>query len=135
MLTYTLAEFLENDADEGDATIYVVRDGNSVLYVGKATRGVQNRWLAFPSSHIAHMDENTWIGNSNIGRTIQENLPLSRNWEIDLYTAIECKDVIFNHLQNYNDRLTSLAEIAMIQTLKPYLNSVGAHYQREQPPH
>lgn len=131
MLTYTLADFLETDIDEGQATVYVVRDDETVLYVGKATAGIRERWLG----GRPHMTVNGfgWQGWSAIGCTIAEHYPDSRTWQIDLYAKEECSAVVLKHFPYYETPTTEAAELALIQELRPLFNVASTGYDREIP--
>jgi hypothetical protein len=120
---------LETDAEEGQATVYVVRDGETVLYVGKATAGIRERWLCSRSPHIS-VNGFGWHAYSSIGWTITEHLPQSRCWQIDLYTAEECQEIIKRHFPYCDHRSTNYAELALIQELRPRLNVANTGYAR-----
>lgn len=136
MLTYTLAEFLENDVDEGHARIYAVRDGETVLYVGKAASGVRERWLFTLGSHMT-VNGFSWQGWSAIGCAIAEHYPVSRDWLIDLYAVEDCRAIVGKRFSGLDfddpyDRIET-AELAMIQELRPLFNVANTGYERETP--
>ena len=132
MLTYTLAEFLETAPDEGYCTVYVARDGATVLYVGKATAGIRERWAGGRSPHVI-VNGFGWQGYSTIGSLIVEHLPESRDWQIDLYTAEECQEIVLRHFPYCNHVSTNYAELALIQELRPLFNVASTGYEREIP--
>jgi len=128
MITYKLAEFIDGEVDECGATVYVVRDGEVVLYVGKAEAGIKERWCYSRHPHITTTGWG-WAALSRIGFEIVNNLPRSRDWQIDLYTAEECADRIIQHYPYYGGiRATEYAELVLIQDLRPRLNVANTGY-------
>jgi len=99
-------------------TIYVVRDGNDIFYVGKSDDCCFTRLRA----HLGY----EFRGHRNLstlGELIQRNLPHSRQWSVELYTNEDTKRVIPKRMyKGFVHWPTGFAETAMIQTLKPYLN-------------
>jgi hypothetical protein len=88
MIKATIGNLLDGQLDGHEDTlgcvIYVVRDGDLVLYVGKAAGVIGRLW--------SHLGESTWgwTGISRLGRLIQANLPAARYWQIELMTGEDC---------------------------------------------
>lgn len=78
--------------------LYVFRDGENILYVGKAESGIANRLKA----HLGATNN----GLSPIGTLITCNHPESANWEVDIY---ESEQIVED-------------ERALIRQLRPLLN-------------
>jgi hypothetical protein len=98
MISMTFREFydigddvLEKYGDE--PTVYVVRDGREILYVGKSVRGIYYRWFEGTSSHMYYCgtrsDQDIFGSRSSIGRRIVSNFPSSYEWYFDLWTTEE----------------------------------------------
>ena len=75
--------------DVFDCVVYIVRDADLVLYVGKSEANVVDRLL----SHIGEGDFG-WTGTSSLGRLIKANMPESGDWQIELLTPEECLSII-----------------------------------------
>ena len=118
-------------ADPPPYSLYVVRDGETVFYVGK-TRQIEAR-LAL---HLEH--------RSLIGTLITRNKPQSDAWQVDLIAAEDCQDIVraifppvkdisadevaafFGHPPPDSPRAVSVekAERALIRFLHPCLNAI-----------
>jgi len=99
-------------------TIYVVRDGDVVFYVGKS----DDDCFARLRSHLG-FEFRGHRSLSALGGLITRNLPESRMWCVNLYTNEETKKIVPKRF--YEDLVrwpTKYAEEAMIQTLEPCLN-------------
>jgi len=89
MLQSTIGELLDgklNDLDTGDHYLYLVRDGGVVFYVGRSQY--------VPDRLLAHMGKGPWgwrgTSASTLGQTVEQNLPESLAWQIELFTPGEC---------------------------------------------
>lgn len=109
MLTLTVGD-LQNDDTELKMipySLYVVREGETVFYVGKSKRSVYTRLL----EHIG-------IGRHGsitpLGRLILDNLPTSKTWHIDLTT-----------LEETGEQYLGWAEEILIRKLRPCLNAAS----------
>jgi hypothetical protein len=98
MISMTFREFYDIGDDvleryDDEPTIYVVRDGRDILYVGKSTVGIYNRWFDERGSHMYYWgtrsDQDIFGGRSFIGREIASKLPNSYEWYFDLWTTEE----------------------------------------------
>lgn len=131
MLTITIRDLCEWDRD-GTApewaepySIYRFRDGEFVLYVGKTARNILERLY----EHIG-ID-----GQTGITKIVEDNLPESLNWEIDLFTVRECIPLIKKYfkVKRIKDWDTDSAEKAMIQACRPALNSTLSYNSAQLP--
>lgn len=111
-------------------TVYVVRDGDEVFYVGKSDDDCFTRLR----THLGH-DFRGQRSVSNLGEFIMRNLPESRHWIVELYTNEDTKRVIPKRMyEGFFQWPTDYAEMAMIQTLKPCLNvKLNTRNRREIP--
>ena len=87
MITATIGELLSGKLDKMDTGghyLYLVRDGETILYVGKS-RDVIERLRG-------HLGDGGWVfyGPSQLGEMIRVNLPQSRGWEVVLLTPADC---------------------------------------------
>lgn len=136
MLTLTFAEFAEGSKfpDFEDLSLYVVREGKKILYVGISQSNIYNRWFASPSSHMWITDDGRFGSNSSIGIHIASNLPKSYKWRFDFWTLKEALDFMkIDYLYNadwqvclhpVSKRQLSIkdAEPKMINFLSPKFN-------------
>ncbi len=71
-----------------------------------------------------------WGTDSPIGQYVLDNLPESRNWQIELYTLDECRPEIHRYVSTNNVNVeinVDSAEVAMIWALNPTRNSQHTH--------
>jgi len=81
MIETTIGDILDgNEPETSGHCIYVVRDRDTVLYVGKSERNVTDRIRR----HLGVFYETA------LGRLIQDNLPESRDWLVELLTLNNC---------------------------------------------
>jgi hypothetical protein len=120
MYTLQFKEFLNPDKFPHDnITLYILRDGKKVLYVGISKANVWNRWFgSFGRMHKNIYGE--WITSDSISIHIVGNMPKSLDFEIDLWTLDE--SIIF--LGSKSGDLESV-ENEMIVALLPQFNYVG----------
>lgn len=92
MIRATIGELLDGQLDGyesvNECIVYVVRDGDVVLYVGKAVRVIERLW-----SHLG-TGSYGWTGISQLGVLIQANLPMARRWSLELMTGEDCLSVL-----------------------------------------
>jgi hypothetical protein len=99
--------------------VYVVRDGDLVLYVGRAARPSARLW-----SHLCgHWDR----GPDELGCLVIANLPAALAWRVELLTVGETRGA--------DDGETLDLEGALIRALRPCLNHNHNPDRRELPPH
>lgn len=112
--------------DLGDYCLYVFRDGDFVLYVGRTERYVLDRL----AEHVGLAGR-----GSKITELISDNLPAALDWLIDLYGFCECEALVKKHLASrYNKKRfgleanwrysTQLSEHALIMEHRPPLNTI-----------
>lgn len=103
MFTLKLSAVLDRKTPEiSSHDAYVIRDGDTVFYVGMTGKGIVHRMWA----HLG------WSNHtSTLGKLIYANLPESREWSIQLFSKEECKC-----------RTAKRTETHLIQSLKPILN-------------
>ena len=91
MITMTFSQFTdpENFPDEKGLELYVLREKQNILYIGISQRNVWNRWFGNRGRMWKGVG-GSWGSGDHVGICIIENMPLSLNWEIDLWTLKEC---------------------------------------------
>lgn len=122
-------DFHEQNYNDEGFCLYVMRNGQgTVLYVGISTANIWLRWFG----HGGHMtwDGKVIYGESSIGAKIENHLPDSLNWKIQLWTLQDCLEFCGLEPLNprfkmtggeYKDAVRSI-EASMIRKLSPALN-------------
>jgi len=122
MIQTTFKELLQGKLDTTDLEgIYVIRDGEHVLYVGRSTDVVER----------LHEHIENWP-SSAIGDLFMLNRPQSYNWRIELMTPEECRPFLLSRSSMYEDARIPVgieaAERAMILHYGPSMNgSLNLH--------
>lgn len=126
MIKLSVGELLTEEIDEINALghhIYVVRDGDVVFYVGKASNPIIRL--------LSHLGKGNWgwTGTSVVGNLIRDNLPASENWQVEIFTPSECgiekgKIEETPTIVYYTDSAISEAERQSIIKYKPCLNTI-----------
>ena len=96
--------------------VYVIRDAETVLYVGKS--------IDIPSRLGEHLGLYGRFGPGypdRIGCVIHENLPESRSWAVDLLTVTACRKELGMAMDGLNWDVDK-AEREMIRSLRPCVN-------------
>jgi hypothetical protein len=125
MVEISFLEFHEQQYPADPFCLYVMNNGvGDVLYIGISTNSVWERWFA-AGGHI------TWnskiiYGESPIGVKIENHLPESLQWKIQLWTLNDCLEFCRDELPTEIPEITiHQIESAMIRKLSPALN---VHY-------
>lgn len=84
MQTITIGELINGGADP-DGHIYVVRNGDAVLYVGQTSNGITYRWLEKFIGRMFKTVSGQWRGRDALSNLIVDEMPESLSWEIDCY--------------------------------------------------
>ncbi len=91
MEMYLVSEFeLRGRTMLNGEVAYVVRDRNSVLYVGQTRYGIKARIRG----HV--------LSQTKLGKTIEEGRPASGEWLVDVYTLAELQSELANMTQSAN---------------------------------
>lgn len=113
MITATITDLLEGDLGELDARphfLYVVKDGETVFYVGMSQH-VTDRLLGHFGMNAFYLG-----GESNLAKLVEANAPDSLVWQIELKTVPEC-------LPEAKDREGAFINDQEWQVTIPYLTS------------
>lgn len=122
MVEISFLEFHEQRYPPGLYCLYVMKNGTGdVLYVGISTTNVWERWFAWGGHMI--WDGNIVYGESPIGEKIENHLPDSLKWKIQLWSLEDCQIFCRVELPNDTSGITiQIIEPIMIQKLSPALN-------------
>lgn len=123
MIELTFLEFHEQQYDEQQCCLYVVRNGSEdILYVGISTNDIWERWFGW-GGHMT-WDGKVIYGESPIGVKIGNHLPDSLKWKIQLWTLNDCLEFCREELPTSQPEITiHHLEPIMIQKLSPALNA------------
>lgn len=91
MITSTVGDLADGRLDDLDTRghrLYLVRDGETVLYVGQSRDPIDRLF--------GHFGYGTWgmRGPSRLGQLIMANLPEARAWVIDILTPADCEPIM-----------------------------------------
>jgi hypothetical protein len=122
MIEIAFEKFHDHVFVERGYDLYVMKNGlGDPLYVGISTRSIWERWFGW-NGHMV-WDGNTIYGISAVGQKIEDHLPDSLKWKIQLWTL---KDCIKFCKQELTERKhlpdIKFIEPLMIQKLSPILN-------------
>ena len=100
MIRTTIGDIIDGKLDypediPEDYIVYIVRDDKIIFYIGKSESSVLDRLF----SHFGRGSFG-WAGYSFLNQFVKNNLPESRDWQIELYTGEECILVLEN-ITNY----------------------------------
>jgi hypothetical protein len=115
--------------------LYVMKNGlGDALYVGISTIDVWGRWFGW-GGHIC-WDGNIIYGDSPIGVKIENHLPESLQWKIQLWTLGDCLHICESRLPDNGTGVNiQTVEPLMIQMLRPTLNIIyNAHAGKDTTP-
>jgi hypothetical protein len=127
MLTVTIKDIIDGDWDKLDGAdephcIYIVRDGDCILYVGQSV-DIFNRLL----EHFGHVGRGS---GSGLGSFYDAHQDISNSWQIDLYTLSDCEPYITRYTsmsltvyRNGSQNAINKAEKTMMRHFHPCLNT------------
>ena len=123
MIELTFLQFHKQQYRENGFELYVVTNGaGDVLYVGISKNNIWERWFGW-GGHMM-WDGNVIYGESAIGVKIENHLPDSLNWKIQLWTLEDCIKFCTKELPAETSEITiHYMEPIMIRKLSPALNS------------
>jgi len=122
MIALRFEDFHEQNYEDKDFCLYVMKNGlGDVLYVGISMQDIWLRWFAL-GGHMT-WDGKIIRGESPIGEKIENHLPDSFNWEIQLWTLKDCIKFCRKELPDNTSEITiRKVEPIMIRKLSPALN-------------
>jgi len=127
----TIEQAIKDYVDTGEHYLYLYRDGDTVLYVGKSVQPLERL--------LQHLGRALPYTPDDVGYVIHENMPESLSWTIDLYTLPDCLATVKAHqpgsvaaFQQYlaqeafRKEAMMIAEEALIRQHRPHLNQQNA---------
>ena len=96
--------------------VYVVRDKDKNLYVGKTRNSITTRINQHCATYTSPKEA------SLLGKIINRNIPESYDWVVDVYTLEECLVAIQEKYPHVEKVDHDEAELGMILIIKPTLN-------------
>lgn len=123
MIELRFENFYEQNYKDEGFCLYVVKNGlGDILYVGISTADVWSRWFGW-GGHMM-WDGKIIYGESPIGVKIENHLPDSLSWKIQLWTLTDCKEFCRRELPHDTSTVTiQEIEPLMIKKLSPALNA------------
>jgi len=123
MIELTFQEFHEHQYEENRFCLYVMENGcGDILYIGISTHNIWERWFAW-GGHMT-WDGKVVYGESPIGVKIENHLPESLHWKIQLWTLMDCLEFCKKEFPGDTSAITIHdIEPIMIQKLSPTLNA------------
>ena len=117
MIQATVKDLLQGELDHIELSgVYIVRDGEHVLYVGRSIDVIQR----------LHDHYEKWT-SSAIGDVIHTNAPQPYTWQLELFEPEECRAIVASQYSKYNDTTNlidiELAEVSTIVHYHPCLNT------------
>ena len=125
MIELNFIQFHEQQYLEKRYELYILKNGlGDILYIGISTKNIWERWFSW-GGHLT-WDGNVIYGESSIGVKIENHLPDSLNWKIQLWTLEDCVKFCCTELPSDTIEITiHEIEPIMIHKLSPALN--GTH--------
>lgn len=125
MIELEFGKFCNQDYESEEYhQLYVMLNGEAdTLYVGISRRNIWERWFGF-SGHMIY-ERGRFLGLSPVGRKIEDHLPDSLKWKIQLWTREDCVNFCKDLLPKTRRKLDiEYIEPFMIQKLSPILNVI-----------
>jgi hypothetical protein len=132
----TLKALLEGADPDGQ--IYVLRDKECFLYVGKTESGIAYRWLNDFCGRLHSYRDGGWFGSDRVANLVIDMMPESLGWVLDCYSRDEAAQLFYPEYRRIMmkcagldldfaiDRLNLLTiEQMAITVLRPCLNVSG----------
>jgi len=122
MIEMSFEDFHEQKYEDKSFRLYVIKNGlGDVLYVGISTQNVWKRWFGW-GGHMT-WDGNVIYGESSVGVKIENHLPDSLNWMIQLWTLHDCIKFCGQEVSGSASEIKIQdIEPLMIRKLSPALN-------------
>jgi hypothetical protein len=122
MIELAFLQFYEQQYRERGYQLYLLKNGlGDTLYIGIATMSIGERWFGW-GGHMT-WDGKVIYGESPLGVKIENHLPDSLKWKIQLWTLKDCIKFCGAEIPSYISGPTIRdVEPVMIQKLRPALN-------------
>jgi hypothetical protein len=125
MIELTFLDFHGQQYSEQQFCLYVVKNASEdILYVGISVNNIWERWFGW-GGHML-WDGNVIYGESPIGMKIEDHLPDSLKWKIQLWNLKDCLEFCTEELLADTETITIHdLEPIIIRKFSPALN--GTH--------
>jgi len=122
MIELDFIQFHEQQYREKRYELYVLKNGlGDILYIGISKNDIWQRWFGW-GGHMT-WDGKVIYGQSPVGVKIENHLPDSLNWKIQLWTLQDCVKFCRNELPSDKLEITiHEIEPIIIRKLSPALN-------------
>jgi hypothetical protein len=122
MIELSFWNFHEQNYEDENYCLYAMKNGfGGVLYVGISTVDVWGRWFGW-GGHMT-WDGKVIYGESSIGEKIENHLPDSLSWKIQLWTLRDCLEFCGKEVpDNVSGIRIQYLESIVIRKLSPALN-------------
>lgn len=123
MIELCFNDFYQQNYEHKNYCLYIMKNGlGDILYIGISEVSVWERWFGW-GGHLVW--EGALIyGQSSIGEKIENHLPESLRWNIQLWTLQDCIDFLGSSIPSHNSRTIQDIEPLMIKALAPALNHI-----------
>jgi len=122
MIELDFQQFHDQKYREQGYELYVLKNGlGGILYIGISKNDIWQRWFGW-GGHMT-WDGKVIYGESPVGVKIENHLPDSLNWKIQLWTLQDCVNFCRNELPTDTLEITiHEIEPIIIRKLSPALN-------------
>jgi hypothetical protein len=115
---FRAGNFEDTPGDQAEE-LYLLRDGDEVIYIGITGRGIWQRWF---DPFFGH----TGARKSKVGELVNRMRPQSDEWMIELWTVDDCRAAAGDAVKfSRRPGLMRDYEFWLIGTRKPHLNTDG----------
>jgi hypothetical protein len=123
MIELDFQQFHDQQYREQRYELYILKNGlGEILYIGISKNNIWQRWFGW-GGHMM-WDGKVIYGESPVGVKIENHLPDSLNWKIQLWTLQDCVKFCRNELPSDILEITiDEIEPIIIRKLSPALNS------------
>jgi len=123
MIELDFQQFHDQKYREKRYELYILKNGlGDILYIGISKNDIWQRWFGW-GGHMT-WDGKVIYGASPVGVKIENHLPDSLNWKIQLWTLQDCVNFCRNELPIDTSEITiHEIEPLIIRKLSPALNS------------
>jgi hypothetical protein len=113
MIEIDFENFHDQDYVDEGYDLYVMKNGfGDVLYIGISTQSIWDRWIGW-NGHMVWVDKVIY-GTSSVGQKIEDHLPDSLKWKIQLWTLEDC-------IKFCKDELPPSRRLPTINFIEPFM--------------
>jgi hypothetical protein len=123
---FRTGNFDDTPGDQAEV-LYMLRDGDELVYIGITGRGIWARWF---DPFFGHMG----VRQSEVGGLVKRMRPQSDDWTIELWTREDCRLAVGDAIKfSQRASLINDYEFWLIESLRPHLNSTGNRREDDKP--